>query len=63
MMEPDKMLEELTEKKEILETQLIDLEKSFTEKREQYLKILGAIEALENLDPSVPPTITPHPKE
>ena len=62
-MEPDKMLEELTEKKEILESQLIDLEKTFNEKREQYLKILGAIEALENLDPSVPPTITPHPKE
>ena len=63
MMEPDKMLDELTEKKEILESQLIDLEKTFNEKREQYLKILGAIEALENLDPSVPPTITPHPKE
>ena len=63
MMEPDKMLEELTEKKEILENQLIDLEKMFNEKREQYLKILGAIEALENLDPSVPPVITPHPKE
>tara|TARA_B100002019_G_C21022178_1_gene475406 strand:+ start:466 stop:654 length:189 start_codon:yes stop_codon:yes gene_type:complete len=62
-MEPDKMLEEMTEKKEILENQLIDLEKMFNEKREQYLKILGAIEALENLDPSVPPTITPHPKE
>ena len=63
MNEPDKMLDELTEKKEILENQLIDLEKMFNEKREQYLKILGAIEALENLDPSVPPTITPHPKE
>ena len=63
MMEPDKMLDELTEKKEILENQLIDLEKMFNEKREQYLKILGAIEALENLDPSVPPTITPHPKD
>ena len=62
-MEPDKMLDELTEKKEILESQLINLEKTFNEKREQYLKILGAIEALENLDPSVPPTITPHPKE
>ena len=62
-MEPDKMLEELTEKKEILENQLIDLEKMFNEKREQYLRILGAIEALEALDPSVPPVITPHPKE
>ena len=62
-MEPDKMLDELTEKKEILENQLIDLEKMFNEKREQYLRILGAIEALEALDPSVPPTITPHPKD
>ena len=62
-MEPDKMLDELTEKKEILENQLIDLEKMFNEKREQYLKILGAIEALEALDQSVPPVITPHPKE
>ena len=57
------MLNELTEKKEILENQLIDLEKMFNEKREQYLRILGAIEALEALDPSVPPVITPHPKE
>jgi len=63
MKEPDKMLDELTEKKEILENQLIDLEKMFNEKREQYLRILGAIEALEALDPSVPPTITPHPKD
>ena len=63
MNEPDKMLDELTEKKEILENQLIDLEKMFNEKREQYLRILGAIEALEALDPSVPPVITPHPKE
>ena len=61
-MEPDKMLDELTEKKEILENQLVDLEKMFNEKREQYLKILGAIEALENLDPSVPPTILPRPE-
>ncbi len=44
------MLDELTEKKEILENQLIDLEKMFNEKREQYLRILGAIEALEALE-------------
>ena len=62
-MEPDKMLEELTEKKEILDTQLIDLEKPFNENREQYLKILGALEALEALDPSLTPVITPRPKE
>ena len=62
-MEPDKMLDELIEKKELIATQLVEMEKVFNEIREQYLKILGAIEALENLDPSVPPTITPHPKE
>ena len=62
-MEPDKMMKDLNMKRETLEAQLIDLEKTFSQKKEQYLKILGAIEALENLDPSVPPTITPHPKE
>ena len=62
-MEPDKMLDELIEKKELIETQLVEMEKVFHEKREQYLKILGAIEALEALDQSVPPVITPHPKE
>ena len=62
-MEPDKMLNELNLKKQTLEDQLVELEKTFSQKKEQYLKILGAIEALEALDPSVPPTITPHPKE
>ena len=62
-MEPDKMMKDLNMKRETLEAQLIDLEKTFSQKKEQYLKILGAIEALENLDPSVPPVITPHPKE
>ena len=53
-MEPDKMMKDLNMKRETLEAQLIDLEKTFSQKKEQYLKILGAIEALENLDPSVP---------
>ena len=53
-MEPDKMLNELNSKKQTLEDQLIELEKTFNEKKEQYLKILGAIEALEAIDPSVP---------
>ena len=61
-MEPDKMLDELVEKKELIETQLVEMEKVFHEKREQYLKVLGAIEALEALDPSVPPTILPRPE-
>ena len=62
-MEPDKMLEELNEKEEKLRNELVELEQIFGAKKEQYLKILGAIEALEALDPSVPPVITPHPKE
>ncbi len=53
-MEPEKMMKDLNMKRETLEAQLIDLEKTFSQKKEQYLKILGAIEALENLDPPVP---------
>ena len=62
-MEPDDMLEELTDKGEKLKNELMELEQMFNIKKEQYLKIQGAIEALEALDPSVPPTITPHPKD
>ena len=62
-MEPDKMLEELNEKEEKLRNELMELEQMFNVKKEQYLKIQGAIEALSALDPSVPPTITPHPKD
>ena len=62
-MEPDKMLDELKDKEEKLRNELVELEQMFSTKKEQYLKILGAIEALEALDPSVPPTITPHPKD
>ena len=58
-----KMLEELKDKEEKLKEELIELEQIFNAKKEQYLKIQGAIEALEALDPSVPPTITPHPKD
>ena len=53
-MEPDKMMKDLNMKRETLEAQLIDLEKTFAQKKEQYLKILGAIEALEVLDKPVP---------
>ena len=62
-MEPDKMLDELKDKEDKLRNELMKLEQMFAAKKEQYLKILGAIEALEALDPSVPPVITPHPKE
>ena len=62
-MQPDKMLEELKDKEEKLKEELIELGQIFNAKKEQYLKIQGAIEALLALDPSVPPTITPHPKD
>ena len=61
-MEPDKMLDELKDKEEKLRNELMELEQMFAAKKEQYLKIFGAIEALEALDPLVPPVITPHPK-
>ena len=61
-MEPDKMLEQLKEKEEKLRNELVELEQMFGTKKEQYLKIQGAIEALEALDPSVPPEIKPRPK-
>jgi len=61
-MEPDQMLNELTDREEKLRTELIELEQMFIAKKEQYLKVQGAIEALENLDPSVPPEIKPRPK-
>jgi len=40
------MLEELNEKEAELRSDLLDLEKQFNSKKEQYLKIQGAIEAL-----------------
>ena len=53
-MEPNKMLIELKQKEENLKNELIELEQTFSIKKEQYLKIQGAIEALEALDPPVP---------
>ncbi len=44
------MLEELTEREEELREELIGLEKDFSAKKEQYLKIQGAIEALTLLE-------------
>jgi len=48
------MMEDLNAKKETLEAQLTDLEKTFNQKKEQYLKILGAVEALEAVDSLIP---------
>jgi len=40
------MLEELQSKEAELRSELLDLEKQFNSKKEQYLKIQGALEAL-----------------
>jgi len=63
MMEPDKMLIQLKEKEENLKNELINLEQTFSVKKEQFLKIQGAIEALLALDPSVESLIEPHQEE
>ena len=62
-MEPDKMLIELKEKEENLKNELINLEQTFSVKKEQFLKIQGAIEALLALDPSVESLIEPYQEE
>ena len=45
-MDPATMLTELQEKEAQLRNELMDLEKQFNIKKEQYLKIQGALEAL-----------------
>ena len=45
-MEPGSMLEELNAREQSLRADLLDLEKKFNLKKEEYLKIQGAIEAL-----------------
>jgi hypothetical protein len=45
-MEPSQMLEELIEKGENLKKELLELEQEFNMKKEQFIKIQGAIEAL-----------------
>jgi len=45
-MNPESMLTELNEREKNLRNELVDLERQFNAKKEQYLKILGAIEAL-----------------
>jgi chaperonin cofactor prefoldin len=45
-MEQKEMLNELSAREESLRNDLIELERQFNIKKEQYLKIQGAIEAL-----------------
>ena len=46
-MDPAFMIEELKQKEQQLRGELLELEKKFNISKEQYLKIQGALEALE----------------
>ena len=50
-MEPEAMLEELKSKESELKDELLNIEKTFTIKKEQFLKVQGAIEALTLINP------------
>ena len=45
-MGTDEMINDLTKQLETLKNELLEMERSFTVKKEQYLKIQGALEAL-----------------
>ena len=46
-MEPKQVLEQLQSQESSLRAELLDLERTFNNKKEQYIKLTGAIEALE----------------
>tara|TARA_R100000353_G_C6440385_1_gene178392 strand:+ start:534 stop:719 length:186 start_codon:yes stop_codon:yes gene_type:complete len=45
-MKTDDMINDLTKQLDTLRNELLDMERSFTMKKEQFLKIQGALEAL-----------------
>lgn len=49
-MKSKKMLEELKKQSEDLKKDLIDMEQIFTMKKEQYIRVQGAIDALTALE-------------
>jgi len=49
-MEKSKMTEILNEKSTTLRDELLQLEKEFNQKKEEFLKIQGALEALTELE-------------
>jgi len=49
-MKKDEMLNDLTKQQEDLKKELIEMEKTFNLKKEQFIRIQGAIEALTILD-------------
>ena len=49
-MEKQEMLDDLNKQAEELKEQLMQLERDFNQKKEQYIRIQGALEALNVLD-------------
>jgi hypothetical protein len=49
-MDAQQILDELTKQEESLRADLLDMEKNFNIKKEQYIKLQGAIEALNLVD-------------
>ena len=45
-MGTDEMINDLTKQLDALKSELLDMERTFTMKKEQFLKIQGALEAL-----------------
>ena len=59
MMQPEELLTDLQRQEKELRTVLQDLEAKFQLKKEQYLKVQGAIEGLAMCTPEgVPPPVT-----
>ena len=59
MMQPEELLEDLQRQEKELRAVLQDLEAKFQLKKEQYLKVQGAIEGLAMCTPEgVPPPVT-----
>ena len=58
-MQPEALLEDSQRQEKELRTVLIELEGKFNQKKEQYLKVQGAIEGLAMCTPEgVPPVLT-----
>ena len=57
-MEASKMRETLTQRATEILDELLEMEKTFNQKKEQFLKLTGALEALDQLDTDVPSTAT-----
>ena len=58
-MQPEQLLEDLQRQERELRAVLLDMEGKFNLKKEQYLKVQGAIEGLAMLIPeNTPPIIT-----